>query len=66
MTTGSVQSLTHDLRSKITDEGFRPEVIVLLPLLKRPKLEIFGGVFIQIRPVWIGDLGTRQNNSKYR
>jgi hypothetical protein len=42
-----VQSLqTHDLRSKTTDEGYkyRPEVIVLLPLLKRPTLEIFGGV----------------------
>jgi hypothetical protein len=38
------RSLTHDLRSKTTDEGYRPEVIVLLPLLKSPRLEIFGGV----------------------
>ncbi len=60
--------MTHDLRSKINDEGYRPtEVIVLLPLLKRPKLEIFDSVvFTQIRPVRVGDLGTRQNNSKYR
>jgi hypothetical protein len=28
-----------------------------------PKLEIFGsGVFTQIRPVWVGDLGTRPKN----
>ena len=28
--------------------------------LKGPKFEIFGsGVFTQIRPVWVGDLGTR-------
>jgi hypothetical protein len=34
-----------------------------LKLLKGPKLEIFGsGVFIQIRPVWIADLGTRPKN----
>jgi hypothetical protein len=30
---------------------------------KGPKLEIFGSrVFTQIRPVWVGDLGTRQKN----
>jgi hypothetical protein len=35
-------------------------------VLKGPKLEIFGfRVFSQIRPVWVGDLGTRQNNSKF-
>jgi hypothetical protein len=35
-------------------------------LLKGPKLEIFGfRVFSQIRPVWVGDLGTRQKNSKF-
>jgi hypothetical protein len=29
------------------------------------KLEIFGsGIFTQIRPVWIGDLGTRPKNLK--
>jgi hypothetical protein len=34
--------------------------------LKGPKLEIFGfRVFSQIRPVWVGDLGTRQKNSKF-
>jgi hypothetical protein len=34
--------------------------------LKGPKLEIFGfRVFSQIRPVWVGDLVTRQNNSKF-
>jgi hypothetical protein len=31
-----------------------------------PKLEIFGSVFftqiIEIRPVWVGDLGTRPKN----
>jgi hypothetical protein len=32
---------------------------------KVPKLEIFGsGVFTQIRPVWVGDLGTRPKNPK--
>ncbi len=31
-----------------------------LGYLKGPKLEIFdSGVFSQIRPVWVGDLGTR-------
>ncbi len=31
-----------------------------------PKLEIFGSrVFTQIRPVWVGDLGTRPKNSKF-
>jgi hypothetical protein len=34
--------------------------------LKGPKLEIFGfRVFSQIRTVWVGDLGTRQKNSKF-
>ncbi len=35
--------------------------------LKGPKLEIFlaSGFFSQIRPVWVGDLGTRQKNSKF-
>jgi hypothetical protein len=34
--------------------------------LKGPKLEIFGfRVFSQIRPVGVGDLGTRQKNSKF-
>jgi hypothetical protein len=33
--------------------------------LKGPKLEIVGsGVFTQIRPVWIGDLGTKPKNLK--
>jgi|LakMenE01Jun11ns_1017448.scaffolds.fasta_scaffold9813272_1 hypothetical protein len=31
--------------------------------LKGPKLEIFGsGVVTQIRPVWVGDLGTMPKN----
>jgi hypothetical protein len=34
--------------------------------LKGPKLEIFGfRVFSLIRPVGVGDLGTRQKNSKF-
>jgi hypothetical protein len=34
--------------------------------LKGPKLEIFGfRVFSQIRPVGVGDLGTRQKNSTF-
>ncbi len=34
--------------------------------LNGPKLEIFGfRVFSQIRPVGVGDLGTRQKNSKF-
>ncbi len=33
--------------------------------LKGPKREIFGlGIFAQIRPIWIGDLGTRPKNPK--
>ncbi len=33
-------------------------------LFKGPKLELFGfKVFTQIRPVWIGDLGTKPKNS---
>ncbi len=33
--------------------------------LKGPKLEIFvAGIFAQIRPIWIGDLGTRPKNPK--
>jgi hypothetical protein len=36
------------------------EIKILGKSLKGPKLEIFGsGVFTQIRPVWVGDLGTR-------
>ncbi len=31
--------------------------------LKGPKREIFvAGIFAQIRPIWIGDLGTRPKN----
>jgi hypothetical protein len=34
-------------------------------LIKGPKLEIFGsGVFTQIRPAWVGDLGARPKNLK--
>jgi hypothetical protein len=34
-------------------------------VLKGPKLEIFdSGVFTQIRPVWVGDLGTRPKTMK--
>ncbi len=33
--------------------------------LKGPKREIFGlGIFAQIRPIWIGYLGTRPKNPK--
>jgi hypothetical protein len=33
--------------------------------LKGPKREIFGlGIFAQIRPIWIGDLGTGPKNPK--
>ncbi len=35
-------------------------------LLKGPKCEIFdSGVFAQIRPIWIGDFGTRPKNYKF-
>ncbi len=35
-------------------------------LLKGLKREIFdSGVFAQIRPIWIGDLGTRPKNYKF-
>jgi hypothetical protein len=35
-------------------------------MLKGPKLEIFGsGVFTHIRPVWVGDLGTRPKNPNW-
>jgi hypothetical protein len=34
-------------------------------VLKGLKREIFGfGIFAQIRPIWIGDLGTRPKNQK--
>jgi hypothetical protein len=34
-------------------------------ILKGPKPEIFGSrVFAQIRPVWVGDLGTRPKNPR--
>jgi hypothetical protein len=34
--------------------------------LKGPKCEIFGfGFFALIRPIWIGDLGTRPKNYKF-
>jgi hypothetical protein len=34
-------------------------------ILKGPKLEILSsGVFTQIRPEWVGDLGTRPKNPK--
>ncbi len=34
--------------------------------LKGPKCEIFdSGVFAQIRPIWIGDLGIRPKNYKF-
>ncbi len=34
-------------------------------VLKGPKREIFGlEIFAQIRPIWIGDLGTRLKNPK--
>ncbi len=34
-------------------------------VLKGPKREIFGlGIFAQIRPIWICDLGTRPKNPK--
>jgi hypothetical protein len=40
-------------------------ISLTLIMLKGPKLEIFGtGVFTQIRPVWVGDLGTRPKNPK--
>jgi hypothetical protein len=40
--------------------------LTLLSLLKGPKLEIFvSWVFTQIRPVRVGDLGTRQKNLKF-
>jgi hypothetical protein len=34
--------------------------------LKGPQLEIFGSrVYTQIRPAWVGDLGTRPTKSKF-
>ncbi len=40
--------------------------ISLLGTFKGPKREIFDfGVFAQIRPLWIGDLGTRPKNYKF-
>jgi hypothetical protein len=36
------------------------------PPLKGPKREIFDSrVFAQIRPIWIGDLGTRPKSYKF-
>ena len=40
-------------------------VYVIRLALKGPKREIFvAGIFAQIRPIWIGDLGTRPKNPK--
>jgi hypothetical protein len=39
------------------------QVAISFVYLKGPKREIFdSGVFAQIRPIWIGDLGTRPKN----
>jgi hypothetical protein len=44
---------------------FRDILTKKLSSLKGPKREIFGlGIFAQIRPIWIGDLGTRHKNPK--
>jgi hypothetical protein len=60
--------MTHDLRSKITDEGYRPtEVIVLLSLLRGPSLKYSApGIFhnLDLCGYWVGDVGTRQKNPK--
>jgi hypothetical protein len=38
----------------------------IFKLLKGPKCEIFdSGFFALIRPIWIGDLGTRPKNGKF-
>jgi hypothetical protein len=38
---------------------------ILNRTVKGPMLEILGfGIFTQIRPVWMGDLGTNPKNSK--
>jgi hypothetical protein len=39
--------------------------VYIEPSLKGPKHEIFGfGVFMQSKPVWVGDSGTRPKKSK--
>ena len=45
--------------------SYTTKAVTRLISLQGPKLEIFGSrVFTQIRPVWVGDLGTRPKNSK--
>jgi hypothetical protein len=40
-------------------------VLISLSPLKGPEREIFvAGIFAQIRPIWIGDLGARPKNPK--
>jgi hypothetical protein len=46
----------------ITTSPLNPLLDIIVSL-KGPKREIFdSGVFAQIRPIWIGDLGTRPKN----
>jgi hypothetical protein len=45
-----------------TDSGLMSRLVCYF---KGPKHEIFvAGIFTQIRPVWVGDLGTRLKKSK--
>jgi hypothetical protein len=50
----------------ILQSSYSAKKFGILLFLKGPKHEIFGsGVFIQIRPVWVGDSGTRPKNPKW-
>jgi hypothetical protein len=42
------------------------EITVHIDSLKGPKLDLFGSrVFMQSKPVWVGDLGTRLKNLNF-
>ncbi len=54
-----------EIRSQILGSALEVDIHVPKLFLKGPKREIFvAGIFAQIRPIWIGYLGTRPKNPK--
>jgi hypothetical protein len=57
----SIASKVSTMKQIFDEEDDKPFTLSL----KGPKREIFGlGIFAQIRPIWIGYLGTRPKNPK--
>ncbi len=49
----------------LTGSGLMSRFVCEYRYLKGPRHEIFvAGIFTQIRPVWVGDLGTRPKSPK--